>query len=378
MVKKIRIKFISVILTLAMVISLLPAVTLTAWALDPPDFSPSKNETNVPVTVIPKLTFDGELCSGSSGMYMEAMGANPTGVIRVYEGTDNSGTRLTEGSESDNSHFTVNYTNDTDPSLEVIFGADLKNNQSYYVELQGDKVFGLDGNALSSVGMTFKTEVAPVTYTATINTYKDGSLAALGTVGLLRGTKKYTMTAGTTEGVFTASVPNGTYDVCVNDYDTGTDITIDGADPESVDVNYYTVKYEVSDAKDATGSTISATYGGAPFDSGAVLLGGRTLVITVRSNDVYGYTYAWSGAGTNNETSMELTISSLGKTVDATCTVTGEGADGGSVPDYVLINGVYWGNPQPRCWRRLRGNPRKLRRTLSVGTLGRRTRKPHK
>lgn len=128
-----------------------------------PMYNPAGGATNVAVSVTPTLTFGEALYSDASAT---AMDASPKGVIKVYEGTDNGGTALTEGSASDQSHFTVGY-DVSSHAFTVTFGASLKYNQSYYIELQANKVYDAAGNAIASAqGVTFKT-AAPAAPTAT-------------------------------------------------------------------------------------------------------------------------------------------------------------------------------------------------------------------
>lgn len=131
--------------------------TLTVGDTTPPAspvYSPSDSATDVAVGVTPTLTFSEALYGDASGT---PMGTAPTGVIRVYEGTSNAGTALTEGAGADNAHFTVTYDSVT-YTFTVTFGAELKNSQSYYLELQGNSVYDAAGNAISAAeGITFTT-----------------------------------------------------------------------------------------------------------------------------------------------------------------------------------------------------------------------------
>ncbi len=163
-------------------------------------------------------------------------------------------------------------------------------------------------------------------------------------------TEKYTGTG--TEGTVTFSVMlAGTYDLYDGAADTGFDIVVDPSSNPELTINYYTVQFAVSDAGIASGSTISATYDGAPIDSGDIVFGGETLVITAVGAP--GYAYSWTGAGTNGETTAALTIPNLAGQVNASCTVSGnfpyfadgrlgrntaayDRADGGDLP--VMLN----------------------------------------
>ncbi len=133
--------------------------TLTADKTPPasPLYNPENITTNVAVSVTPTLTFSEELYGNADGTVMST---SPVGVIMVYEGTDNTGTALTEGAGADNSHFTAAY-DPTTHAFTLTFGAALKNSQSYYVELQANRVYDAAGNTISSAeGATFTTEDA--------------------------------------------------------------------------------------------------------------------------------------------------------------------------------------------------------------------------
>ena len=126
-----------------------------------PIYSPANGATNVAVSVTPTLTFGEALYRDASAT---AMGTSPTGVIRVYEGTTNTGTALTEGSTADNSHYTVAY-NSTTNVFTVTFGAALKNSQPYYVELQPNTVYDAAGNGIGTAQGATVTTAAPIAVT---------------------------------------------------------------------------------------------------------------------------------------------------------------------------------------------------------------------
>ena len=194
--------------------------------------------------------------------------------------------------------------------------------KGYFVEY-GDKLKG-DNDSGSTA---FASDSGELTVTATVKTYKNGSLAAApGTVELRQsGMTIYTATASGTTGVYTAPAACGTYDVYIGGADTGEDIEIISA-ADTVDVNYYTVAFQVSDAGEASGSTISATAGGSSISSGDTVLAGKAVTITAAGAGTDLYTYSWSGTGIDSASGKdtdEITISSLSGTVNAACTVTG-------------------------------------------------------
>ncbi|HWR57094.1 MAG TPA: S-layer homology domain-containing protein [Negativicutes bacterium] len=165
-------------------------------------------------------------------------------------------------------------------------------------------------------------------YTATVNTRVDGAAAtAPGTVSLKQGGNTYTLTPASM-GVYTASVSNGTYEIWINNENTGKTVIINNA-AASTTVNYYTVNFSVANSGAAAGSTVTATAGSTPISSGVAVLSGKQVIITAvgagAGADAISpvYTYAWSGAGTSGQTTAGLTIASLSGAVNATCTVTG-------------------------------------------------------
>jgi hypothetical protein len=91
-----------------------------------------------------------------------------------------------------------------------------------------------------------KTVTTIASYTATINTSVDGlPAAAPGTVELRQSGSTVATAASSGTGVYTAAIPNGSYDIFINNADTETDITISGA-PNSATVNYYTVSFSLT------------------------------------------------------------------------------------------------------------------------------------
>lgn len=198
----------------------------------------------------------------------------------------------------------------------------------------------------SGTDITVADAAASVTvnyYTVTVNTRVDGSASDVtGSVELKQGGTTISIAVDSGTGVFTASAANGTYDVYINGVDTGTDIAINNG-TASATVNYYTVSFAAADAGTASGSTISATAGGSAISSGAVVLMGKTVVITAAGAGSSTYTYLWSGTGTSGETTSVLTMSSLSGVVNATCTVTGTTTYGATVN--VNLDGIASSSP---------------------------------
>ena len=185
--------------------------------------------------------------------------------------------------------------------------------------------------AVAVVGGAQNTTVFDIPYTATIYINKDGiHTAASGSVELRQsGSTIAPATSTGVTGVYSASVLNGTYDIYIDGSDTGLNVAINDADG-SASVNYYSVKFAVSNAGQASGSTISATVDGSNITNGTTVLSGKTVVITAVGAGTDLYTYSWSGTGIDSATGKDtsgITISSLSGTVDAVCTVTGTAID---------------------------------------------------
>ncbi len=199
-------------------------------------------------------------------------------------------------------------------------GSDSWHANGYFVEY-GDQFIGDSGSASNTFAMDSGTLEAA--YTAAVSIITDGvPAAAPGSVELKQGgTTVYTASSGTT-GVYTASAVNGTYDVNINNEDTGKGITINNGN-SSTTVNYYTVGFDVSNFGTASGSTISATAGGAPITSGTAALAGKAVTITATGAGADTYAYLWSGPGTSGQTTASITIPALNGAAVASCKVTG-------------------------------------------------------
>ncbi|MDQ0900655.1 Ig-like domain-containing protein [Paenibacillus sp. V4I7] len=131
-------------------------------------------------------------------------------------------------------------------------------------------------------------------------------------------------------GTVTFDVYDGTYNIFDGSDDTGETVAVSGTTAKTL--NYYTVKFRAEDAGASNGSAIIAKYNDNFIASGAVVLGGKTLVITAEGrggglspSDVLeaGYSYKWSGDGANNQTTDTLTINNLDRKIDVLCTVRG-------------------------------------------------------
>lgn len=180
---------------------------------------------------------------------------------------------------------------------------------------------GFDGG--TTEGIVKSASKTTSAHAATVNVYVDGVAAdAPGTVDLRQSGSTVATAAASATGVYTTAVPNGTYDVFVNNEDTGTDLTISGGSGSAA-LNYYTVSFSVADAGKASGSTISATADGLSIASGTTVPANKAVVITALEAGAPYYFYKWSGSGTNGETTSVLNIAALSGPVNAVCTVTG-------------------------------------------------------
>ncbi|MDR2866425.1 MAG: hypothetical protein LBV13_03365 [Methanomassiliicoccaceae archaeon] len=167
------------------------------------------------------------------------------------------------------------------------------------------------------------TVTGTTTYTVTLTVNKDGgAFESHGkTFTLRQGVASYTGT-GANGTVTFSGVPNGTYDIFDGVTDTGLNVTVN-AGAASAALNYYTLNFSVIDDGDASGSTIIATYGGAPVGEETVVLGGKTLFITAIGAGASIYTYSWSGITTGTATDGQYMVGSVNAKVEVTCTVTG-------------------------------------------------------
>ncbi len=129
----------------------------------------------------------------------------------------------------------------------------------------------------------------------------------------------YTITSA--DSTITAKVPSGSWNIYDGD-NIIKNVTVSSSDINE-NLNYYTISYNVEDDKEASGSTITATYDDKTLLSGSIVFGGSSLVITSTGAGAETYDYAWSGQGTNEQTTKSIQINSLSEKINATCTVTG-------------------------------------------------------
>jgi len=128
------------------------------------------------------------------------------------------------------------------------------------------------------------------------------------------------VTMSGTGSTLTASANEGTWKIYDGDNNTG--VTIEASNNiGSATLNYFSISYEVKNYDFATGSTIAATYNGTAITNGAVVLGGKTLVITATGAGAKSYTYQWSGTATGSGNTY--TVDVVDAAVNAICTVTG-------------------------------------------------------
>lgn len=257
-------------------------------------------------------------------------GAEGTGALTITLSGENPGsftldqTSISDIAAGSNTNFTVR------PNTGLAIGT-----YTATVTVSGSTV------TAQSFNVSFTVSPAGATYTATI--YHDiDNLAAdvMGSVELKQGTT--TITASKSEtgiGIYTASLPNGYYSIYVNGVDTGRMLNI-SAGNSTATLRYYTVSFSATPSGTATGSSINATAGGTAISNGAVVLAGMSVAITASGTGAGSYTYAWSGGGTNGQTTGTLNIPFLNSTVNATCTVTGSGSPPAD-PDYRINNESY-------------------------------------
>ena len=184
--------------------------------------------------------------------------------------------------------------------------------------------------------------VLNVGYAATLTVYRDdapytghgktftlrkgGNIISSGTG--TNGTITFGNVISDTYNVFDGSGPAGT----AAGVDTGVTLTIAGANG-SATLDYYTVTYSISSEGTASGSTLSANYGGASVlpntaSGGSLILhANRALILTAAGAPVSStnsFSYLWDvSSGESGQTANSITINPLDSAVTVSCEVTG-------------------------------------------------------
>ncbi|GHV02751.1 hypothetical protein FACS1894211_14800 [Clostridia bacterium] len=161
----------------------------------------------------------------------------------------------------------------------------------------------------------------------TLAVYKDGAVWNDCGKAFTLNRETATRAFGSGNDVHAADAANGAWAVYDGGTDTGAAVNLYGAN-EVVTLHYYTVTFSVTDAGKAGGSTVTAVYGGEPIDSGAVVLGGKTLTLTVTENGAGKkgeYTRLWSGLESDggDAAGKTVTVRNLSGAVNLAVTVTG-------------------------------------------------------
>ncbi|MCL2100634.1 MAG: hypothetical protein FWH22_02835, partial [Fibromonadales bacterium] len=124
---------------------------------------------------------------------------------------------------------------------------------------------------------------------------------------------------------FTIELSQGTWKIYVDDVYTEMDIN---ESTTTAELNYYTIEFEAEIKGNAADvSSLEAIYDGEAIESGRVVLGGKTLVLTATGKGSAEYEYTWS---VENEDIYEidehiLSFNNLSAKVDATCVINGVG-----------------------------------------------------
>jgi hypothetical protein len=168
-------------------------------------------------------------------------------------------------------------------------------------------------------------------YNVALTINKDGqSFDGHGKTFTLRQNGEIKDTGSGTGGTVTFDVSDGTYNIFDGSDDTGETVIVSGTADKTL--KYYTVEFRAEDSGESNGSSIIAKYNDNFIASGAVVLGGKILVITAEgrggmsspSNVLEaGYSYRWSGDGATNQTTDALTINNLDKKINVLCIVRG-------------------------------------------------------
>jgi alpha-tubulin suppressor-like RCC1 family protein len=104
-------------------------------------FSPAPGEVGVAQDVAPRITFNK--------IMRLAAGSTLADTVKVYEGTDQSGTPLPGGAYS---------VTNTGKTLTITFADALAKDTDYYIELQGGTLEDFAGTAAAAQGASFRTE----------------------------------------------------------------------------------------------------------------------------------------------------------------------------------------------------------------------------
>ena len=323
--KRIRRRITSICLALAMVCSLMPVGSKTAYADEAAAISLVTSAT---------YTFDEATVGyGTQAPYqvqVRSEGTVATGELSITLGGSApeafvlSASSISSLAAGANSNFNVT------PALGLSAGT-----YTAAVTVSGSSI-----TASQSFNVSFQVNPAGTTYTAQIRNYVDGSLAdASGNVELRSGSTSISM-IGVSTGIYEATVGNGDYTVYVNGSMTGKHLTV-GSTNSSLTLEYFTVSYTVTVAGAASGSSIGATVDGASISSGTRVMSGKTISITAAGSGAGSYTYAWSGTGISTQPTATISFT-LSSTVNATCVVTGSGTPL-TDPDYEINGeGYHW------------------------------------
>jgi hypothetical protein len=153
------------------------------------------------------------------------------------------------------------------------------------------------------------------THTATVTVYKDSVLweDCDKTFTLkLETDEDVTHTLSGANGVFTAVVSSGTWKIYDGDTYIGKVVLLD--EDTNTSLEYFTINFS---------GGVQGFYDNISIISGAVVLaGGRLWLHSPPFTGPENYSYLWSGAGTNGETTNDIVIENLHCTVNAVLTIT--------------------------------------------------------
>ena len=231
-------------------------ITATAEAPSSPTFNPANGATDVLISAAPTLTFSETLCSDASAT---SMGTSPIGVIKVYEGTDNTGTALTENTTADNLHYTVAYDSSA-YVFTVTFGASMKYSQSYYVELQANTVYNAAGNPIATAeGAAFTTAAPPTHSTGRHSSSSDSDDSDDGAKVIVNGESHTAGTAETTtngdgQTQTTVAVETDKLQKLLEEQEDGATVTV--PIPSGSDAAAGVLTGEMVDAMEQSGATL--------------------------------------------------------------------------------------------------------------------------
>ncbi len=320
MTEKMKRRITAIFLVLAMAVGVMPTMSQKAYA-----------EPLASITLIAaaSFTFTGANEGyGEQAPYQATVrneGIEETGALSVDLSGDDAAFTLSTDSISSISAGEESYVS-VKPALGLNAGT-----YTAMVTISGSQVDS------KSFNVSFTVSPADETYTATIQTYLNGTLTDVeGEVEISKDSTRITVPKKD-DGIYETTVANGDYTIFIDGNSTKS-LVVSGEN-KTVTLEYFTVEFSASTEGTAANGSIGASVDGNEITSGDKVLSGMTISMTASATDAASYTYAWSGAGTNGETTATLNFV-VSSAINAACVITGSGTPIES-PDYQINDEGY-------------------------------------